>query len=47
MNSMEYLDNMKDPRTIKTHLFCKNLPKHIREGGKTPKVLNQDAFINH
>jgi hypothetical protein len=37
-NSVRYVDEMKSPRFIKTHLPWELLPRQIREGTKKPKV---------
>ena len=41
-DSVTYIDEMKSPRFIKTHLPWELLPKQIQDGTKQPKVC-QDA----
>jgi Sulfotransferase domain. len=38
-DSVTYVDEMKSPRFIKTHLPWELLPKQIRDGSKQPKVI--------
>jgi estrone sulfotransferase len=39
-DSVTYIDEMKSPRYIKTHLPWELLPKQIRDGTKKPKVCH-------
>ncbi|KAF5282442.1 hypothetical protein FQA39_LY17557 [Lamprigera yunnana] len=39
MDFMEYLNQLPDPRCIRTHLPWSLLPKQIRDGTKKPKII--------